>query len=223
MASTPGAAGASAVDPGAVKAWEAVRATGDIQYAPVPPPPIPKEPEWLKALGEWLKAIFEPLGRALGLSWPVIEYILLGLAALAVALIVWRIVAAVIAARRKARPVDAVPEWAPSAHEAQALLEDADRLAAEGRFDEATHLLLRRSVGHIASARPDWLKPASTAREIAVLPGLPQRAREAFALIAARVERSLFALRPLGADDWLAARGAYAQFALADIGAGSVA
>ena len=120
MASTPGAAGAGAADPGAVKAWEAVRAAADIQYAPMPPPPIPKEPEWLKALGEWLKAIFEPLGRALGLSWPVIEYILLGLAALAVALIVWRIAAAVMAARRKARPAEAVPEWAPSAYEAQA-------------------------------------------------------------------------------------------------------
>ena len=223
MASTPGAAGAGAVDRAALHDWEAVRAAADIQYAPVPPPPIPKEPEWLKALGEWLKTIFEPLGRALGVSWPVIEYILLGLAALAVGLIVWRIVAAVIAARRKARPVDANPDWAPSAHEVQALLEDADRLAAEGRFDEATHLLLRRSVGHIAAARPDWLKPASTAREIAILPGLPQRAREAFSLIAARVERSLFALRPLGAEDWHAARSAYSQFALAEFGTGAAA
>ena len=33
--------------------------------------------------------------------------------------------------------------------------------------------------------------------------------------IAERVERSLFAMRGLSADDWLAARAAYAEFALA--------
>jgi hypothetical protein len=38
------------------------------------------------------------------------------------------------------------------------------------------HLLLQRSVHHIAEARPDWLLPASTAREIAGFPG-PARAR----------------------------------------------
>ena len=36
-----------------------------------------------------------------------------------------------------------------------------------------------------------------------------------FATIAGRVESSLFALRALGAEDWQAARAAYADFALA--------
>ena len=57
-------------------------------------------------------------------------------------------------------------------------------------------------------------QPASTAREISVLPMLPERARSAFAAIASRVERSLFALRALDAEDWQAARAAYADFAL---------
>ena len=99
--------------------------------------------------------------------------------------------------------------------EALALHDDADRLAAEGRYDEATHLLLKRSVGQIAAARPGLLEPSSTAREIAELPALSEAARGAFALIAGRVERSLFALRSLTADDWRAARAAYADFALA--------
>ena len=43
---------------------------------------------------------------------------------------------------------------------------------------------------------------------------LPERARSAFAAIASRVERSLFALRALDAEDWQAARAAYADFAL---------
>ena len=66
-------------------------------------------------------------------------------------------------------------------------------------------------------ARPDWLLPASTAREIAMFPKLPERARTAFAVMAERVERSLFALRRLDEADWSAARGAYAQFALAEL------
>jgi hypothetical protein len=69
-------------------------------------------------------------------------------------------------------------------------------------------------VAHIAATRPEWLHPASTAREIAGLRPLPQRARDAFALIAARVEQSRYALRPLAAADWQAARAAYADFAL---------
>ena len=141
----------------------------------------------------------------------------------------WILIALAVAARRRARrgatacrscrraqaEEPAAPDWVPDAGEALALLEDADRLAAEGRYDEATHLLLKRSVGQIAAARPDLLEPSSTAREIAELPALSEAARGAFALIAGRVERSLFALRSLSADDWHAARAAYADFALA--------
>ncbi len=111
----------------------------------------------------------------------------------------------------------------PDRDEALALLEDADRLAAAGRFDEATHLLLRRSVSQIAGARPDWVHPASTAREIAAISALPDAARRAFALIAGRVERSLFALRALDAADWQAARAAYADFALQRLPSGGAA
>ena len=103
--------------------------------------------------------------------------------------------------------------WQPETGAALTLLEEADRLAAEGRFEEATHLLLQRSVAQIASARPGWLEPSATAREIAMLPALPETARRAFAVIAERVERSLFALRRLSAEDWHVARAAYAEFA----------
>jgi hypothetical protein len=94
------------------------------------------------------------------------------------------------------------------------LLEDADRLAQQGHYDEAAHLLLRRTCDQIRAAHPDWLHPASTAREIAALPALPGQARTAFAVIADRVEASRYALRALIEADWQAARAAYAQFAL---------
>ena len=108
-------------------------------------------------------------------------------------------------------------EWQPDREESLALLEDADKLAADGHYDEATHLLLKRSVGQIAAARPDWVEPSSTARELAALPSLSEAARAAFATISSRVERSLFALRALDRSDWEVARSAYADFALARI------
>jgi hypothetical protein len=202
----------------AARDWQAVRADAAIQYAPLPPFKPPEPPGWLKLLGEWLRAIFEPIGEAIGLSWPVLEKLLIALAVLGVLLLIWRLAAPLLARRRRSPPAPE-PDWAPGRAAAEALLEDADRLAAEGRYGEAVHLLLRRSVGHIAEARPEWLLPASTAREIAAFPMLPERARRAFGAIATRVERSLFALRDLDAVDWTAARSAYADFALAELSA----
>jgi hypothetical protein len=200
----------------AARDWAAVRANADIQYAPLPEIPPPGPPGWLISLQEFLKSVFEPLGRALGLSWPVLQWVLIALAALGVLAIVWRLLAPLFDRQRK--PVaDEEPGWKLDRADALALLEDADRLAGEGRFDEATHLLLRRSVNQIASVRPDWLHPASTAREIAGLLSLPVTARTAFTIIAEQVERSRYALRPLGSDDWHRARHAYAEFALVRI------
>ncbi len=191
-----------------------MRTSSDIQFAPLPPIQPPQTPDWLRLLGEWLRWLFEPVGRALGLSWPVLEKIFIALALLGVLLLLWRLVVQPLLRRRRKPGAPIADAWAPGRAHAAALLEDADRLAAEGRFGEAAHLLLQRSVYHIAVARPAWLHPASTAREIAALPLLSERARAAFAVIAARVERSLFALRELDAGDWQAARGAYADFAL---------
>lgn len=195
--------------------WEAVRGATDIQFGPLAPAkPLPpgQAPEWLQALGRLLEAIFAPLGRLLGMSWPLFSNILIVLAVLLALFVLWRLFGPAMEGWRR-RSREAAPEaWVPAEAEALALLEDADRLARDGRFAEATHLLLRRSVAQIREARPDWLHPASTAREIADLPALPASGREAFAAIAARVERSRFALRDLGAEDWAAAREAYARF-----------
>jgi hypothetical protein len=56
---------------------------------------------------------------------------------------------------RRPREAAAETEWTPDRAAAIALLEEADRLAAEGRYGEAAHLLLQRSVHHIAAARPN--------------------------------------------------------------------
>lgn len=215
-----GTAAGSASD--AVRDWEAVRASGDIQFAPVKMPEQAPPPDWLVQFLKFLKFLGEllrPAAEALGVSWPVFKWVLLGITVLCALALLWRLLAP-IARIRFARSADETgdePSWVPDRGQAIALLEDADRLAAEGRFDEAVHLLLQRSVSQIAQARPDWLEPSSTAREIAALPALPDRARSAFTAIAERVERSLFALRRLEAEDWNAARAAYADFALSDL------
>jgi hypothetical protein len=203
----------------AARDWQALRADSDIQYAPVKPPKVPEAPDWLRRFSEWLEAflrkIFGPLGEGLGVSWPVLKTIGIALLILLVLAILWFwVLRPLLEARLARRAGQEEPEWAPEHTAAAALLADADRLAAEGRYGEAAHLLLLRSVHHIAEARPGWLQPASTAREIAVLPMLPDRARRAFSVIATRVERSLFALHDLDLADWRAARAAYADFAL---------
>ncbi|KRA81648.1 hypothetical protein ASD76_11785 [Altererythrobacter sp. Root672] len=206
--------------------WEALRAASDIQFVPVKPPAPNPPPEWLQSFFKWLGELLQPLGdllanvfgaigRFLGVSGQVIMWSVLALAALLILYLLWRTFAPMLANARPGGANESVPEWTPDADQALALLEDADRLAAEGRFEEATHLLLKRSVGQIAEARPGLLEPSSTAREIAELPDLSHGARSAFGVIAERVERSLFALRNLSAEDWQAARAAYAEFALA--------
>lgn len=214
----------------AARAFDEVRKSADIQYAPISMPDSPptespswETPGWLRALGrffeaigDFLQMIFEPLGRAFGLSWPVLQWILIGLAVLGVLFLLFRLFQPLFDPTGPAAAV-AAGEWTPDRGEAIALLDEADRLAGEGRYDEATHLLLERSVSHIENARPGLLPPSGTAREISAHPALPSRARETFAVIATRVERSFFALRSLTADDWQAARAAYADFALANL------
>jgi hypothetical protein len=200
-------------------AWERLRTSDDLQFAPVHIPEItPPEPGWfetmLARLFGFLGDLFAPIGAALGGSWWWLQWVLLAGVALFVLVLLLRAFGPG-AERRRRHAAEVEIEWQPDRAASLALLEDADRLAAEGRFDEATRLLLRRSVGQIAVARPELVEPSSTARELAALAALPDAARAAFAAIAERVERSLFALRALDRADWEAARAAYADFALA--------
>ena len=224
IAGTGSALAGSGGDAG--KAWEAVRASQDIQFSPLAPPKTPQTPDWLIRLLKWLGEIFRPVAEALGMSWPVVQWILLALAVLLLLWLLWRLIEPIARIRlnqRRAANGKEAEHWSPDRAAALALLEDADRLAAQGRFDEAVHMLLQRSVGQLREARPGTLEPSITAREIATLAALPERARSAFSVIAERVERSLFALRRLDAADWQTARAAYADFALADLRAGFAA
>jgi hypothetical protein len=172
-----------------------------LQFTSVQPPP---RPPWLDALARFLEAA-APVARVL--FWAVL--------ALGVLLIVVFIVRELSASRRRAREIPAPVDWRPDAEAARALLEDADRLAEAGRFDEAMHLLLFRSIEDLSTRRPGVVRPALTSRDIAGLAIIPADPREAFRRIAEAVERSFFGGRPARREDFARCRADYETFAFA--------
>ena len=212
------------------QAYKGMRAASSIQFNLTPQPPEPKPPAWLDALGRFLRDyIFEPIGKALkwiGGFFPDAPYAriflwtVLALAALALAWAIynrlrhgeWR-----LRLPRFARATDIADEdeWTPDEMPIRRWLEEADALAGQGKYAEAIHHLLFRSIEDISSRRPNLVRPALTSREIAASEAIPSRAGELFASIARLVERSLFGGRGVGESDWVEARGAYTDFALA--------
>lgn len=171
----------------------------------------PESPAWLKALGDAIGRFVAWVGNGWNvLGWIALAFVIVVLLVLLVpGLREWL-------ARLVRRGSDEQPEaqWAPTEHQARALLEEADTLAHAGRYDEAVHLILFRSIDDIAAWRGELVRPSSTSRDIARADGLPGEARGVFARIVAAVERSWFGGRALGIGDWEAARADYARFAL---------
>jgi hypothetical protein len=209
-------------------AYKSLRADPSVQFNLTPAPSEPKPPAWLEAFFKWLGELFEPVGRFLqwlGNFLPDAAYAriflwtVLAIAALALG---WALYNRLRHGRWTLRHAQATEpaelddqEWIPEEQLSRSWLQEADALAREGRYAEAAHHLLIRSVEDIASRRPNLVRPALTSREIARAQGLPQRAGELFAGIAALVERSLFGGRPVAESDWLEARERYSTLALA--------
>ncbi len=106
--------------------------------------------------------------------------------------------------------------WQPSARQARLLLEDADRLAAQGRFGDAVHLLLLVSIQEIGERQPGIVAPALTSREIGRLPALSVLAQRIFSGIAQVVEHGRFGGRAIGQAEFAQCRSAFEQFTRAD-------
>jgi hypothetical protein len=180
-------------------------------FAAVKPPEPLRLPAWLRSLGELIN-------KALGASMPVLRIVFwVGVGAV-ILLLIWVILREILgvrwAGRRRARAKRTTPvDWAPDPRKARALLENADRLAAQGRFDQAVRLILHRSIEDIDIKRPRLVRPALTARDIAGLESVPASARAAFARIAAVVEFSAFAGQPIGRAAFDQCRTAYEAFA----------
>lgn len=200
---------AGAADTALAEAHSRLLADGGLQFDRTGFTP-PEVPGWLL----WLRKALASLG-------PLLEIVFWVGLALIVALLLYLIVREILrlrAPRPKAeRPATPAPfEWRPDEATARNLLAEADALAAQGRFAEAAHLILMRSVEDIERRKPRAIKVSLTTREIARLDGLPEAARPSFALIGQVVERSLFGGRPVDADDFSDCRRAYEAFALPD-------
>ena len=205
-------AGAAASDAGAAAeqklaaAHQALLRTRGLQFDFTTYSP-PKPPGWL-----------ETVLKALAQAAPVLKYVFWAGLILAAALFAWFILREVLDVRfaRPGRTAFREAGFKPEPARARALLEEADSLAAEGRFDEAIHVLLHRSIDDIAGRRPGAVRPALTSRDIARLAAMPEAARHAFARIAEAVERSFFGGRAAGPDEFGQVRADYEAFAFSE-------
>jgi hypothetical protein len=201
------AVGGAATDSQFAEAYRRLMADDTIQFD-LPAYVAPKPPEWLKPAGDLLTQLAPYM---IYLFWGAV---IIGAAIIALLIfleakgIAWR-----FPGQKAPDAAEAEAEFRPDTAAAQILIAEADALAARGEYDEAVHLLLRRSVADIASRLPDFLRPSLTARDIAGHGALPANARGAFGEMARIVEAALFARRPVGARGWHEARSAYERFA----------
>ena len=168
----------------------------------------PEAPDWLRPVGEFLRAIA-----------PFLSYVFYGGVAIIVLVIAYALFSEIRrrmparADKPKAAPAPS-PDYRPTAVRAHALLEEADRLAGEGRYGEAARVLLHRSIEDFESVLKIAIGPALTSREISRLDRLSPQGQTTFSGIASAVERSLFGGQALTASQYTACRQAYAEFAL---------
>lgn len=176
-------------------------------------PPAPEPPKL-----DWLESLFKGLATFIEAILPLLKIIFfVGIGAI-IALVLYAIAKVIYETRFKREAKKAVEEappplYVPDQDQARILLEDVDALAAQGRFEEAVHELLFRSIQDIDMRRPNTIRRSLTSREIAALKILTPATREAFATIGAVVETSYFGGQKIGKAEFDICRSAYAQFA----------
>ncbi|MEL6723866.1 MAG: hypothetical protein AAFP24_02545 [Pseudomonadota bacterium] len=162
---------------------------------------------------------FANLLQAIG---PLLGYLLAALIIVAILAGLYMVFGESITLRGKqkeakdAPDVSNVPDLRPAQAQARALLEDADALAAQGRFAEAVHLLLFRSIDDIQAQRNGVIDRSLTSREIGALGVLPTPVRDALLPIIRIVERSFFGGQAVTKQGWSEARASYERFAFGE-------
>lgn len=169
-------------------------------------------PDWLQSIGRFLEAL-----------GPVFQFVFWCAVFLVAAALLWFLFGEAIRMRLgwqkkpKTRTRDDVlTDIRPDAQRARSLLEEADALAREGKFAEAVHLLLFRSIEDIQERLEGGVAPSLTAREIAGLGSLPDRAKRALRPVIQIVEQSFFGGRDVDANGWQTARRSYEDFAFGE-------
>lgn len=116
--------------------------------------------------------------------------------------------------RRKPAGGEAASELTPEAEieEGDRLVAEADRLAAQGRFAEAIHLMLVHGLRRLEAEGMAGVRRAFTAREVLRRSSLPRRAKDLLAVIVAAVEFSHFGGRAADAKIYGDCRTAFLSF-----------
>lgn len=163
-----------------------------------------------------IAAFFEAIGSVLG-------YLLAAIILVAILASVYMVFGESLTLRGRQKDKDVkpdvstVPDLRPEATRARALLKDADALAAQGRFAEAVHLLLFRSIEDIQEKKSGAIGRSLTAREIGALGILPDWIRETLSPIIRIVERSFFGGQDVTEAGWREARQSYETFAFGKV------
>lgn len=185
-------------------AFDAMKADRRLQFE-LPAPEVAPE----RANSDWLLSFMKILGPIL----EVLFYIFIGCLVAVILYYLLREIVGIKFTRHKREEKtedEAVPLYTPSDNEARILLDDIDALAAQGKFAEAVHTLLFRSIQDIDMSRPGTIRRSLTSREIAALDILTPKSQTAFSTIAKVVENNFFGGRDLGRIEFDKCRAAYA-------------
>jgi hypothetical protein len=163
---------------------------------------------------------FEPIARFIELIAPLLTYVFWAGVALIAGLVIYTIAKEIIArkwssmpkGKTPAAPPVEPPKFRPTIERAKALLEEADRLAREGRFAEAVRIILHHSIDDMEQALAIVIPLSMTSREITSLTQLSPEGRSVFGKIARAVELSLFGERPLTREQYADCRREYEVF-----------
>jgi len=190
-------------------AFRGVKRNEHYQFDLAEPVPVPERSRGSRALGRFLDGIFSFLAPLLKAGfW-------LGLGALCIGalyLLGRAIYETRFALPKKEKEADPeVPLYQPAQAQARILLEEVDALAAEGRYGEAVHTLLFRSIQDIDRNRPNIVRRSLTGREIGQLTVLTPEARSAFSRIAGVSELAHFGDVTVNKAGFETARAAYAD------------
>jgi len=190
-------------------AYRAVKRDEKYQYELAEP--IPRKPPsaFSRALGRFFEAVFKILGPIL----KIVFYLGVGVLILGAVYLIARAIYETRYAKPAVKKTETaeIPLYQPAEAQARILLDEVDRLAAEGRYGEAVHTLLFRSIQDIDRNRPNVVRRSLTAREIGSLSVLTPEARRAFSTIAGVSELAHFGGVSVNKAGFETARNAYAD------------
>lgn len=173
----------------------------------------------------WLDALFDAIGAFFNALVPLFKVLLFGGAALLIGYILYSVGKAFYDRREQMKallnrkaPDDSLKnvEIRPDEVFARNLLDEADKLAGEGRYGEAIRLLLHSSIRDMQERVHRKIGVSLTAREIGRLGDMPDKSRTALHDIIHTVEINVFAGQDVGKAEYDKTRGDYQIFAFRD-------